>query len=1062
MKKRFAVIVLSLCMVLALIPTAAFAADGDTIHVGGVVLTGSEAEPAYALTSTDGSVTTEGAGESSYNIRWDGSTLTLNNATITQGYSQGYYTGAVTAISCGTDLKIELVGSNTVQGPALTDEGAAETSGIYFEGSITISGTGTLDVIGGDITKTTGYGIVQSYGLYSGVGGNITISSGTVNAFGGDIDTVNGSAYSSGISADGTTVITGGKVTAAGGKITNNNEDAESIGIESYGGISIAGGSVEATGGSANVTGVDGNHAYSKGMYADSGGISITGGSVEATGGSAEIISQDENATLYAESDGIDADNMNDSGGMSITGGSTVTATGGVAAVVGGDGRAYSYGISTDERITVAGSIVTATGGTAEGSGFSESYGIQHLEAIEISASTVTAYGEDEAILTDEPVRVSSGVSDQALEVKAGENAESAEEIGGSPFTEETDICHSIEGAKYFHSELVDPREPQPVEADVRVGDLQLTASSGSPVYALTDEDGSVTAEGAGESNYNIRWDGQTLTLRNATITEGACEFDDGYAAAAIYKLYGLEIELIGSNTVTGPSDGNGERDTFSSYGIFADDGDLTISGSGSLDVSGGNVAGENPVIFVESIGIGADGDIMITDTTVEAAGGTVSGDYAGSRGIESNDGVIITGSTVTAAGGETTAGDWGAYSHGIEAYNDLVITGSTVEAAGSAAASSSGSAGSSGIYNADHEVTITGSTVTAAGGEANAGAWDAYSHGICACDINISSGSVNVFGGSAECSSDPETAASLGMKAKTVNISGGDVTAEAGQTAAWTADGIWAWFDINITGGRVTATGASSSADGVMPQYSGGLFSEAGNINVSGEDTVVNAGGGVAREGITAIAATGGDIVIEGGAVRADGASGAPSGFEGLANGLSALKDTYEDDGTGGNIIISGGYLSVAGATDSIYYEGDLVVRPAAGGITVRTMDSWIADGDTSGPDWDKMDQDAAEIDGSPFTEETVIERGLTEGKLYLGATDGSTYPEDPADSTGGQNGDGTQTGDAGQTGESTKTGDDSNILMWTALLVAAGAGIFTSAVYMSKRKQRDNRRGI
>ena len=1077
MKKRFAVIVLSLCMVLALIPTAAFAADGDTIHVGGVVLTGSEAEPAYALTSTDGSVTTEGAGESSYNIRWDGSTLTLNSATITQGYSQGYYIGAVTAISCGTDLKIELFGINTVQGPALTDEGAAETSGIYFEGSITISGTGTLDVIGGDITKTTGYGIVQSYGLYSGVGGNITISSGTVNAFGGDIDTVNGSAYSSGINADGDAVITGGTVTAAGGEITNNNEDAESIGIEADGGISIAGGRVEATGGSANVTGVDGNHAYSKGMYADSGGISITGGSVEATGGSTEIISQDENATLYAESDGIDADNMNDSGGMSITGGSTVTATGGAAAVDGGDGIAYSYGISTDERITVAGSTVTATGGTAEGSEISESYGIQHLEAIEISASTVTAYGEDEAILTDEPVRVSSGVSDQALEVKAGENAESAEEIGGSPFTEETDICHSIEGAKYFHSELVDPREPQPVEADVRIGDLQLTASSGSPVYALTDEDGSVTAEGAGESNYNIRWDGQTLTLRNATITEGACEFDDGYAAAAIYKLYGLEIELIGSNTVTGPSDGNVERDTFSSYGIFADDGDLTISGSGSLDVSGGNVAGENPVIFVESIGIGADGDIMITDTTVEAAGGTVSGDYAGSRGIVSNSGVVITGSTVTAAGGEATAGDIGGYSTGIVADSDVVITGSTVEATGSNAASSNGSAGSSGIYNADHEVTITGSTVTAAGGEANAGAWGAYSIGICACDINISSGSVNVFGGGAECSSEPETAESLGMNAETVNISGGDVTAEAGQTAAWTADGIWAWFDINITGGRVTATGASSSADGVMPQYSGGLFSYAGDITVSGENTVVNAGGGVAGEGITAIAATGGDIVIESGAVRADGASGAPSGFEGLANGLSALKDTYEDDGTGGNIIISGGYLSVAGATDSIYYEGDLVVRPAAGGITVMTMDSWIADGDTSGPDWDKMDQDAAEIDGSPFTEETVIERGLTEGKLYLGATDGSTYPEDPADpdnpadptdpddpadSTGGQNGDGTQTGDAGQTGESTKTGDDSNILMWTALLVAAGAGIFTSAVYMSKRKQRDNRRGI
>ena len=40
-------------------------------------------------------------------------------------------------------------------------------------------------------------------------------------------------------------------------------------------------------------------------------------------------------------------------------------------------------------------------------------------------------------------------------------------------------------------------------------------------------------------------------------------------SAAAIYKLYGLEIELIGSNTVTGPSDGNGEVDGFSSYGKF-------------------------------------------------------------------------------------------------------------------------------------------------------------------------------------------------------------------------------------------------------------------------------------------------------------------------------------------------------------------------------------------------------------------------------------------------------------------------------------------------------------
>ena len=61
MKKRFAVIVLSLCMVLALIPTAAFAADGDTIHVGRVALTGTADAPAYALTDDSGSVTTGSA-----------------------------------------------------------------------------------------------------------------------------------------------------------------------------------------------------------------------------------------------------------------------------------------------------------------------------------------------------------------------------------------------------------------------------------------------------------------------------------------------------------------------------------------------------------------------------------------------------------------------------------------------------------------------------------------------------------------------------------------------------------------------------------------------------------------------------------------------------------------------------------------------------------------------------------------------------------------------------------------------------------------------------------------
>ena len=860
MKKRFAVIVLSLCMVLALIPTAAFAADGDTIHVGGVALTGSEAEPAYALTDDSGSVTTEGAGESSYNIRWDGSTLTLNNATITQGYSQGYYKGAVTAISCGTDLKIELVGSNTVQGPDLTDEGAAETSGIYSEGSITISGTGTLDVRGGDITKTTGEGSAQSYGLYSGEEGNITISSGTVNAFGGDIDTVNGSASSSGISADGATVITGGKVTAAGDEITNNSGHAASIGIESYGGISIAGGSVEATGSSANVMGVNGNYAYSKGMYAYSGGISITGGSVEATGGSAEIISQDENATLYAESDGIDADNMNDSGGMSITGGSTVTATGGAAAVDGGDGIAYSYGISTGERITVEGSTVTATGGeTTAGDWGAYSTGIEAYNDLVITGSKVEAAG-------------SAGV-------------------------------------------------------------------------------GSVRADGIYAKD--------NITITDSQVTaDGVSDYEKAPA-------YG--------------------------GGIFSDAGNITISGEDTV-IKAYSGYGQNGIAGISAEG----GNITITDKADVTALAAVFNEYD-----EADYGPAFTTS------------DGGSVGDGIRAAGDI---------------------------------TIDDATVLALGCEAN------YSSGIFSetGDITIESGSVNAYGGRAVNHTEPDAAGSAGISAEAgnVTINGGEVVAEVGLSEHGIADGIRAYADISIGGGKVTAVGALSSVDGVEPEYSGGIFSETGDITITGKDTVVEAGGGYAEKGSTAIGAEAGNLIIKDGKVRADGAYPVTSDT-GFANGFSSVK---ADDGTGGNIIISGGDFEAIGYTDSVYCEGDLMASPDGTQITVKVLGKLIFDSDSWELDWDKMYDEAGEIEGSPFTSETIVAADSTAGMQYFG---GSSIAYDPA-------GDGTDDpagsedpGDAsGQDSSNAKTGDDMNLIFWTILMLAGGCAA-TGIVACNRRKR-------
>lgn len=53
-------------------------ADGDTVYVSGVALTSSAESPVYATTDDSGN-------ESNYNIKWDGSTLTLKNAYINGG-----------------------------------------------------------------------------------------------------------------------------------------------------------------------------------------------------------------------------------------------------------------------------------------------------------------------------------------------------------------------------------------------------------------------------------------------------------------------------------------------------------------------------------------------------------------------------------------------------------------------------------------------------------------------------------------------------------------------------------------------------------------------------------------------------------------------------------------------------------------------------------------------------------------------------------------------------------------------------------------------------------------
>lgn len=856
MKKRFTALLLSLCLLLTLTPVSAFAADGDAIYVGGVELTGSASAPAYALTE-DGAVTTAGADESSYNIKWDGSTLTLDDATVTQGaYALYGDDSGGAAIFCETDFEIEPVGSNTVFGPDVTGSNVfCESYGIFAESDLVIAGSGTLNVTGGRVSGASFY--QQSSGINALT---VIMNSGTVTAAGGEAVCDAGStAESNSCGIDSDLTVSGGMLIATGGTATGRT--AISVGISNYGDVDILGGTVTATGTAAAATG-ESDYAYSYGI--DAGSITVSGGTMEAAGGTATAPSE----------------------------------------------NVHSYGAAIFGSFQISGGVVTVT-------------------------------GNDSAVDPDGGVVLITPQTGEAIVVQAGENAQNAAQISGSPFTELTFITDLIPGEKYLYSETAEASTPSPDppvnEADVYVGGVEFTGSASAPVYAVT-ENGAVTTAGADESNYNIKWDGSTLTFNNAEITCGT--YTDYGEEYAVYCETDFEIELVGSNTVSGPDIAGADTDG-ESYGIYGEEA-LVISGSGSLNVTGGRIeVGDE--YYAYSSGINAY-SVTIESGEVSASGGSVIGGDAESYGISAAE-VAIEGGELTAAGGTATCTGEYAYAY------------------------------SSGIYS--DGITITGGTLNARGGVASDTGGDAstYSFGL------------EIYGD--------------------VLVNSANVYAEGSQANVTT--GIYAENDFRIESGSILAFGGRA-------------------VNQADPDWVASAG-----------------VVAY-------------------------------------NAILSGGTLAAAGSTGSIYYETELIIRPENEAITVRVLDHWIAEENAQAPDWNSTNAAASELNGSPFTAETVLPGTATAGMLYFSATDDPsapivpadpseptdptdpTAPTDPTDPTDPTNpsDSAAPTGSAGQNantakgGQSPKTGESGNTALWFLLLAASGLSV--AGILVSGRRKRES----
>ena len=304
------------------------------------------------------------------------------------------------------------------------------------------------------------------------------------------------------------------------------------------------------------------------------------------------------------------------------------------------------------------------------------------------------------------------------------------------------------------------------VYGTIEVGGKELTNTQDNPVvYAKTDATTGAVTLGGDEETYNIKWDGSTLTLKNATIKEAEEYSDKSDEKIAVYLASGdMNLVLVGENTVEAP-----DSERVSSCGIHVG-GSLTIRGqdNGSLSVSGGDSGGS-------SYGIHAFDTITINSGSVNATSGEAQGDSCGIFAEYENyryqKCITINGGTVIATAGDAVGTGW--YSCGIRVEGPITINGGTVNATGKTSTSNI----SCGIY-AVQSVNISGGTVTATGGTSKE-----YSSGIYATnlenfpvEVTIENATVTATGGAAKEGSYGIVTETAGSGTSTVTINGNSV----------------------------------------------------------------------------------------------------------------------------------------------------------------------------------------------------------------------------------------------------------------------------------------------
>ncbi len=367
----------------------------------------------------------------------------------------------------------------------------------------------------------------------------------------------------------------------------------------------------------------------------------------------------------------------------------------------------------------------------------------------------------------------------------------------------------------------------------VWVGGQGMTASADGSVvsYYTNGNPGTVTQTESDEYHAKLYYDTENsaYTLEINGLDATGITGDVSSLGAGIYSTVPLVIRVTGNNSVSGSITSK------NSYGLYVPDLKIVGTDEASLFVTTSEYQAGN------SFGIYSEGDVVISDCTIETTGGTDS-----TTNPKYGVGIYVTGtltfnnSDVTATGTDSTYQSAGIYvTAPASTTNMLRYSGSQ-----------SGTGGAGGTVDPGGEL----GTTTEAGG------------------ITVNGGKLTVYGGRGYYSGEV-TAFSDGIYADgAITFNNAEITVESdfGVQGIYAIDSYKS--DVTINGGTVTAVsgsgippadvtseGRSSMTFGI---YAGNKFTlTAGEVHVTGSENRNSAYGIYAKNDITI---SGGELIVE------------------------------------------------------------------------------------------------------------------------------------------------------------------------------------------------------